>query len=472
MLTPGSEVGVAVSGGADSVALFRALHAIAAEHRCRLGVLHVNHKLRGSESNDDAQFVRDLAAQLGSFCEIADLPIPAAGNLEQEARDLRIAWFESYIQGSKQSPNNLRKVALGHTRSDQAETVLFRFLRGSGSSGLAGIRPTLHNGFVRPLLNVSREDTREYLRQIGQPWREDSSNADLSLDRNRIRLQLLPQLAREWNPSIENTLAQTAAWALAEEEHWESVIDSLASDHFESGPGPSIVVPTSAFAAVSTAACRRLIRHAVGCVRGDLRGIDFAHVEQIRALIAQSEGSGRLQTPGVDVLRSFDWVRFANPGSYGGERHYSTPVTPPGEFSLSPGSPALLLKVESADYRYNEDVNCFDADCVTGTLVLRNWQPGDQYRPKNNSCETKLKTLFQAARVPLWERRLWPVLADASQIVWSRRFGVSAAHAPKPETGRLVVVSERQTISEQQEYKYSTVSPKPESGTGRPTSIR
>ncbi len=459
IVSPGAHIGVAVSGGADSVALLRALHAVAGGENWTLHVLHVNHRLRGAESDEDAGFVQALSAKLGLFCKIEELAVPELGNLEENARSLRNAWFEA-------QKNELACIALGHTRSDQAETVLFRFLRGSGTAGLAGIRPVLPNGFVRPLLDVTREDARTYLRAIGQPWREDSSNRDLSFDRNRIRLKLLPLLARDWNPAIEHTLADTAEWARAEEEHWESILDALAREHFQPGPGPAIVAPAAAFTSLSVAAARRLIRRAIALTRANLRSVEFAHVESIRSLIAQSEGSGRLQIPGVDVLRSFDWVRFAAPGTYSGERHVSLNVQAPGEYTLNPGGPALTLQVEDADYRYNDDVNRFDAERVSGDLVLRTWQPGDRYRPEARSTEIKLKTLFQDERIPLWDRRPWPVLTAGSDIVWSRRFGVSAQHAVQPGVTRRAV-----TICERHLNNKLTVSPKLESGTGRSTSI-
>ena len=464
MFAAGVHVGVAVSGGADSVALFRTLHALSEENAWTLCALHANHGLRGPESDGDAEFVQDLASQLGWPCKVANLPVPGDGNLEQEARKLRNGWFLSCIAENCTILHKMHNVALGHTRSDQAETVLFRFLRGSGAAGLSGIRPTLPNGFVRPLLEISRDEVRNYLHEIGQPWREDSSNRDLSFDRNRIRLELLPAIARIWNPAIEHNLAQTADWAQAEEAHWAAEIAALAEEHFAS-QGPALIARTSSFSSISTAAARRLVRRALLQIRGDLLSIDFAHIERIRSLIAQSEGSGRLQIPGVDIMRSFDWIRFASPGAYAGDRHFSTPVSVPGEFVLSPAGSALTLQVQDADYRYTEDVNRFDAESLRSHLILRTWQPGDQYRPNGHDAQVKLKDLFQTARIPLWDRRLWPVLAMDREIVWSRQFGVAAQFAVKPETRRVV------TITEWQADKINTVSPKRESGTSRPTSM-
>src|SRR5262249_28545740 len=139
----------------------------------------------------------------------------------------------------------LDRIALGHTRSDQAETVLFRFLRGSGSAGLSGIRPATGDGIVRPLIDADRSEVLDYLRSPDLNWREASTNTSLPFARNRIRTQVLPHLAREWNPSMGETLAQTAEWALAEESWWECEIERLAGTHLVVRDG-SVLVRASA----------------------------------------------------------------------------------------------------------------------------------------------------------------------------------------------------------------------------------
>ncbi len=440
MLPNGSRIGVAVSGGADSVALFRILLALAPERGWTLYVLHVNHKLRGAESDGDARFVSALAAEMGLFCEIGVVPVPADGNLEQAARTARYRWLRDCT-----TLHNLHKVALGHTRSDQAETVLFRFLRGSGAAGLAAIRPVTPDGFVRPLLDLSRDQVRAYLHNLAQPWREDSSNSDLSFDRNRLRLELLPNLAQSWNPAIERVLAHTAEWALAEEEYWTGLIGGLESKHLLVDAAPAVTFEAAAMTALPLAVSRRLIRRAIAIVRGDLHSIDFTHTAQVLDLCSPSVASGRTQIPGVDVMRSFEWIRLAPPGSYAGERHFRVSIDVPAEICLPECNSTLLLQVQPADYRYNESVNCLDCDRVGAPLALRTWLPGDQYRPVGLPSVLKLKTLFQRDRVPLWERRTWPVLVAGSEdaIVWTRQFGAAADCAVTSATRAKLRITER-----------------------------
>ena len=162
------------------------------------GVAHLNHKLRGEASEEDERFVAGLAARHGVpfYREEAAAGI-AGGNLEQNARRERLKFFSRLIGEGKAN-----RIATGHTRDDQAETVLFRLLRGSGLTGLAGILPVTREGLIRPLLDVSRAEVEEFLRARGTAWREDCSNHDRRFARNRIRHDLLPRLAREWNPEI------------------------------------------------------------------------------------------------------------------------------------------------------------------------------------------------------------------------------------------------------------------------------
>ena len=228
MFEPGQHIGVAVSGGADSVCLLHVLLELATQWRLRLTVLHLNHGLRGEESREDERFVRGLAARLGlpAIIRAVDVAADAAqssDNLEQAARRARLSFFREQL-----AAGDMARIATGHTSNDQAETVLFRFLRGSGGAGLAAIRPVTREGLVRPLLNARRADVEEFLRARGLCWREDSSNASLQFARNRIRRQLLPQLAKEWNPALAETLHRAADWALAEEEYWDAEIGRLS----------------------------------------------------------------------------------------------------------------------------------------------------------------------------------------------------------------------------------------------------
>jgi tRNA(Ile)-lysidine synthase len=236
-ISPGDRICAAVSGGADSVALLLLLHAANSLPKNGLGVglsaVHVNHGLRGKESDGDQAFVQDLCMRLEVPLHVHRADVQgriadsrAAGRVEtveEAARHLRSNVFGSLIvEGHADS------VLTAHTLNDQAETVLMKLLRGAWTEGLSGIHPVLAapggarpGRILRPLLGVRRSELEEFLRGEGQDWRTDSSNADEAFTRNRIRHHLLPVL-REYNPSIDNTLAKLAEVARDEEARWQA----------------------------------------------------------------------------------------------------------------------------------------------------------------------------------------------------------------------------------------------------------
>ena len=388
-----------------------------------------------------------MGARLGLAVSVREVDLAASpDNLEQAARDARLAFFRATMESGA-----VDRIALGHTRSDQAETVLFRFLRGSGSAGLAGIRPVMAGGIVRPLLDVDRAEVAQFLHERGIAWREDSTNTNLQFARNRIRRQLLPQLAREWNPAIAETLANTADWALAEEAYWEAEVDRLAGESFTEKDG-AILVCVDSLHALPLAAARRLVRRAMERTKGDLRGIDFRHIAKVLEIAAGAEGSGRVQAPGLDIFRSFAWLRFAPAVADGlSGRNYCLPAAVPGIVRVPGTSLEISLELiensEASEQRgcvYNKRVDCLDWGSLSGPLELRNWRPGDQYQPEGSTGVEKIKTLFQQARIPLWERRHWPVLTNGSSIVWARRFGPAVRFAANPGSRMVLRVRERE----------------------------
>ncbi|MEO7652998.1 MAG: tRNA lysidine(34) synthetase TilS [Bryobacteraceae bacterium] len=422
-----------MSGGADSTCLLLVLRQLAPRWNLQLEVLHLNHGLRGAESAADASSVRDLAQSLGLPVHIEERDVAGQrrrtrDNLEQAGRKARHDFFLSFLAAGK-----LDRVATGHTRSDQAETVLFRFLRGSGGAGLAGIRPFTSGGLVRPLLDIAREDVEAHLAALETSWCNDATNASLAFARNRIRHQLLPSLTRDWNPQLAETLAQTADWAFEEERHWSAEIDRLAARHIKQCP-PAVLLDAGPLRLLTRAAARRLVRRALEYVRSDLLRLTFRHVDRILDLATGPQGHGRLQVPGVDVTRSFEWTQFVPAGVKYDESHdFKFQLALPGRLALPNQECTLVAElIESSgegECVYNTIVSNLAWDRLTGPLELRNWRPGDRYQPAGSASPSKLKDMFQHARVPAWERRGWPVMEADGEIVWTRRFGPASSYA-------------------------------------------
>jgi tRNA(Ile)-lysidine synthase len=392
-----ARVVAAVSGGPDSVAMLQILRDLGAN---LAGVAHFNHKLRGDESDQDEQFVAALAARCG-------LPFfrsesrPRKGNLEQNARRDRRDFFLQLIRDGA-----CDRIALGHTRDDQAETVLFRILRGSGLTGLAGIHPVTDDGFVRPCIDITREELRAFLRERNIAFRQDSTNADDRFARNRIRRHLLPQLRDQWNPQIDLALAQLADLAFEEERYWTDSTPNLGYIR----TAEAVELDAAVLRSLPRAVARRQIRRAIRQAKGDLKGIDFFHIEQVLDM-----KPGKLVLPGVVATRSFGWVRLA--------------VSPP--VALMPFHAVIPGTYENAAVRLEiGETPCPRCDNLrvdlAVPLVLRGWRPGDHYLPVGKSRDQKLKEMFQNARVPSWQRSSWPILESEGRILWTRRFGAAA----------------------------------------------
>jgi tRNA(Ile)-lysidine synthase len=448
MLSRGDRVGVAVSGGVDSVTLLHILHRLATRFDIKLAVVHVNHQLRGNESNQDEQFVRQLADSLNLEIFV-DSGAVEGSNLEQRARDARRQFFFRLLHRDRA----VTKIALGHTRSDQAETVLFRFLKGSGLAGLAGMRLLTPERLLRPLLTSSRQEVRTWAESEGLGWREDSSNLDLRFSRNRLRHSTIPALTLDYNSELESALTRTAELAGDEEDFWTDHVAKIfraiaRKVHL------GWILPVSDLMVLHIAVQRRLMRYGLFVLRGSLRGIEMQHVDAILALCQSHQGHDRVLVPGADAIRSFGQLLLAARGALNsGERHYQFNLSFGEELALPYRSGSLCVNWVRpelqicANFKGEKDflpeLVDFDGDRINqgylqGLLCVRNWEPGDELHRTGHRGAEKIKSLFQEYRVPLWMRRHWPVVVCGDEIAWTRQFGGAVGFTASKEH-RLVV---------------------------------
>ncbi len=352
----------------------------------------------------------------------------------------------------------MTRVALGHTLSDQAETVLFRMIRGTGLTGLAGMLPVSSNRLIRPLLEITRAEVRNYASLQGLTWREDVSNEQREFRRNFIRLELLPRLRSTFHDRVEQGLANLASLAQVEEEYWCAEAARLLSSLVSFVPGPAggeeLLLDSPGLMELPLAARRRVVREAIKRVKGDLKEVDSVHIDAILRLCELSEGHDRVQVPGIDALRSFDRLRLTALGGGGGSaRHYQCPVDLACNQHISLPFQAGEIELKRSDSvaairaKFKEESGLqfadFDADKLADAarLILRNWEPGDEYQRVGHSHAEKVKTLFQEGRIYLWERRHWPVLEGDGKILWVKCFGPAADVAATAGTQAIVRLS-------------------------------
>lgn len=492
MFAPGDRVGVAVSGGADSVALLRILERIHADLGISLAVVHFDHQLRGAESDRDAQFVSALAGSLGLDFVLHREDVAAAAkrrgwNIEDAARTLRYAFFERVIDEGRAT-----RIAVAHTADDQAETVVSHLIRGTGPAGLGGIYPVAGSApgtIVRPLLSFRRSALRSYLQGLGQTWCEDSSNADLDRMRARIRAQLLPVLERDFTPRIVDHLCELARLSREEEVFWSALVEEryhcLVQSEFQSksqshdqalsvsvtglldplgrSNSASVTRERNGHAqcdAVSRPLTERLIRRLYEGVRGDRRGLGADHVEQVIRLATRSTSGRRIELPGeVVVERTFNEILFSRRAGTTNRARDRETISQPNAYQYTvvlPSAGSASVSVPELGSRFHlklidwaelqretrRDNQTFDADSLRAPLILRNWRPGDAYTPYGRRQPRKLKQMLLAARVPVQERREWPVLESAGFVVWARGMPVAQAVRACKKTRVAVVIAE------------------------------
>ena len=427
LIPRGGRVVAAVSGGGDSVALLHLLAELAGRSLLTLaGVAHVNHRLRGPASDEDERFCRDLARRFGVPClvesaAVADVARSRRVSVERAGHHVRHAFFARAA-----AELGAGQVALGHTIDDQAETVLLRLIRGAGAAGLSGMRPRA-GVLVRPLLEVGRVELRRYLADGGIPFREDASNADLRVPRNRVRHELLPQL-RTYSPRIVEALARQADIARADEA-WLSRRANEAAAELVSQERGLVELDAAGLAALPPALARRVARDALARVEPRRREIGFDAIERVRRTAAG--GPARTDLPGCRVERAAGRVRLV-------PRHGRTGPAPRPGFAYRLAIPGEIA-VPEAGVRVRAEVVDAAAGAVAdgggrtalvalpaAPLVVRSWRFGDRYRPLGlGGRSRKLQDLFVDRKVPRDERTRIPLVFDADgRVVWVVGFGI------------------------------------------------
>ncbi len=406
MIGPGARLGVAVSGGADSVCLLVALAGLAGQSGWELRALHLNHGLRGADSDADAAFVAALAARLGLPCNVETRVIEPGPNWENRARHARLDFFTGQMQ-----LHSLARVATGHTLDDQAETVLLRLVRGAAPESLRAILPVTSGGLIRPMLAVTHAQAGEWLTRQGIGWREDSSNLHTRYSRNWLRREILPAVETRF-PAARRTLARHAAIALDDAEFWAAAVREAVTDVFEQRLD-SLVTTVDALAVLPAALRRRVLRFALASTTAVMTGT--AQLEAVMGLLDGSRRSGRVRLAEVEVWLSMGQVRIGGPRM--------KPVVDPQQIHAAG---IYMLPWRGTSLR----VHRLDQPPAT----LRAWQPGDR---AGWTCSPRLiKELFQQARIPAWERAGWPVLECGGLVIWAGDLGsnsnVAAEELPGP----------------------------------------
>ncbi len=444
---PGQRVGVGVSGGPDSVLLLHFMAKLAGELGLTVAAVHFNHHLRGAESDGDEAMVGDLATSLGmeylrGEAQVARVVRERHGNLEAVARELRYRYFFSLVDQGR-----MDLVATAHTANDQAETVLMRLLRGTGTRGLGGIYPQLEGKVVRPFLGLRRDEVMQEIAARKIFYRVDSSNKNMELRRNKVRKELLPLLAKEYNPQIVPLLNQFADRARDD----EACLERLARERSHAWrvrEGREERIPIRALMELPPALARRVLRQMAQVGRGSSYGLTHAHIESLRRFAAEAQSGRILTMPGGMVARKeFSWLVVAAGAAEPAKRDFSYLVSIPGELAVPELGVLFHFKILNRNdpgkaYNLNKLV-CLDPQKLFGELELRNWRAGDSFSPVGSRGVRKVKEFFRERKIPEVLRKGWPVLLCGSHIVWARGFPPGRGVAATDQTPQILIVEEQ-----------------------------
>jgi tRNA(Ile)-lysidine synthase len=444
MALRGDRILAGVSGGADSVCLALVLKELGYS----LGIAHVNHGLRGAASDEDERFTAALAQHLG-VPYFTRRVLLMGGNIEAAGRDARRDFF---LEVADQ--NGFRAIALAHTRNDRVETFLLNLLRGSGLEGLVSMAPVsgapVSGRIVRPLIEVGREAVEAYLREREQPWRTDESNLDMTFARNYLRQDVIPRLAAKFNPNLMGTLSRTVEILEADDVWIRSLTDEWMARH-GTNEEEDFVIPVEALEGVPAALVRRVVRAALRKAGSDLQNVSFEHIENVRSLLEPGKSGKIIEIPGgLQVAREFGRLAFRQTPLPAVEYEYQLKI--PGLVHIPELRKVFRAELVETDAERKRDSAqpqetsdsigrrvFVDAESIGAYVRIRNWKPGDYYRPVGLPAG-KLKKLFQRARIPRSHRNSWPVVVADSTIIWVASFPISREFAPRGRSQKLVAI--------------------------------
>ena len=458
-------MGAAVSGGADSVGLLCLLLELRGELGIVLSVAHVNHKLRAEESDEDERFVAELARRHGLEFHLYEAPVERGDNpdggsaaksgiarsgIEAAARELRYGFFRQLAREGR-----LNKIATAHTLDDQAETVLLRIFRGTGIRGLSGIHPRVvfeeQGGvvgeLVRPLLPFRRSAVREFLRERGESWREDSSNLDIGFLRNRVRHGFVPTIVEEFGESAIERMAELAEIARAEEEHWELGHTEVRGFGEGRARNPHSVasLPIGPLLVLPLAAQRRLVRRWLEANAQDV-SISFRLIEKTLELVRGAAGrkmelmGGRnLSRQNLRRGRAELWLE-SEPFRGRSVADYEYSLTIPGSVEVRELGACIEARVlDAGAVPDDEKGRLLDLELVPRGVLVRNWRAGDRYWPAQTAAAKRVKELLSDRHASGLEKKLWPVaVADGCGLIWMRGFPVPAAYQPSVNSSKVI----------------------------------
>lgn len=420
MVESGDKIVVGVSGGADSLALLHILNKIKDDFSLELAVAHVHHGLRGEDADKDAKFVEGICRdwQIPFYIKKADVRKLASkwGLSEEEAgRKVRYDFFEQILKEIKG-----QKIALAHHRDDQAETILYNLIRGTGLKGLQGMKPVREGKIIRPLLQVSRQQIEAYCRENNLEYRIDLTNEENIYTRNRIRNVLIPYIQENFNPNFSENLVRMGDIIREEEEFLSHYSNQLFQKWAKALDG-EVRIPIDFFISNPKAISRRVIRLAIEKLVESMADISFIHTEEVLNIALYSSTGSMVDLPkNLKAKKDYEAIVIFDDRKSRDIPSFQYPIAIPGKLYIKELDMEIVCQqVEKPDV-LRKGIWCIyiDRDRIQGELVVRNRRDGDRFQPFGMKGTKKLKDYFIDRKIPREERGAIPLVVDDRNIIW------------------------------------------------------
>jgi tRNA(Ile)-lysidine synthase len=435
---------IGVSGGCDSIALLDGLYHLAPKFDWKIYAVHVHHHLRGEESDADARFVAEFCKERNIPFQLKHVDVKTkvkqeGGNKQSIARELRYQAFQDVA-----SSWDIKKIVLAHHADDQVETILMRILRGTGASGLSGIPVIRKWGnlqIVRPLLSIYRTELAEYLKENKIHYREDSSNLSTEYTRNRLRLELIPELI-QYNPQFKQAMLQLGSMIADEEAVWEKWTNEaiFACSKKINENEYQILLPT--FLSYPVALQRRMVKLILNCLTDE--NLPYQSIEQVLQLGVHQSPSVWIFLPGgIKGVRSYEVLRLTKDYINKGQEKWCYPFSVPSKMYLPRGMIESVISTTSTPYHIRESHHkaVFDADELNiKGLVVRNRRSGDQIQPFGFSGHKRVKSLLMEHKIPRIQRGNQPIVVSDQEIIWIPGIRRSAVAPVTSSTTKFLIL--------------------------------
>jgi tRNA(Ile)-lysidine synthase len=432
LINDGDSAVTALSGGPDSVCLLHVLYSLRGKLNLRLHAIHVNHMLRGLEADEDEAYARKLCQSLGiEFCsvsrDIAGISKNLGISIEEAGREVRYQVFNEYADSV-----GANRIAVAHNKDDQAETVLMHIIRGSGLTGLVGMNYS-RGRIIRPLLDIQRCEIEEYCSNNALTPRIDSTNLQNIYSRNKIRLDIIPEISRAFEVNFSDSLVRLSALASRDNDYLELTASGLYSECVKTRGKGFVHLELARLGELHQALLGRIFRIALNEVSGSIRGIENKHIDSMLHLSREGTTGPILQLPGkIRAAVSYKLLKI-----YMEETDtftdFENAVFIPGTTEVSELQSQIIAEVSEisetvdkySNIRYNSLVQFFDYTSLIKGINIRNRREGDMFKPFKSNGTKKLKEYFIDLKIPREKRNRIPLITAGREIVWVIGYKIS-----------------------------------------------